>query len=353
MRKMTVIVLTGSECNINCRYCYVEASRRNIKQFPIDKLSVLIRNCTVGFDEVEFCWHGGEPLLVGKDFYRAALAGQYEASCGQTVKFRNNLQSNGTLLDEEWLQFLKEHDIGLGISFDAPPETNTLQRGCTQTLLKVLALARREHFPLGAICVISKHNVGKARDIFDFFSTEGVSSYRFLPLKPVPMPCLPDPPDDAELADLYCRTFDLWLSQDNLFSKIEPLRSMVLGLLGKYPPSCSFSAACPNNMVAIDQEGRVVPCSSLVDDSFVMGNILAEPLATILRRTANGIHATRRRAVEQHCMPCKFLALCQGGCRADAYWATGRHDGAYPYCEARKRTFSYLERKLQDLNVLL
>jgi uncharacterized protein len=166
------------------------------------------------------------------------------------------------------------------------------------------------------------------------------------------MPLLPGIPTNEEIAELYCRTFDLWVSQPNQFRKIDPLYSMMLGLLGKHPPSCSFSAPCPETMIAIDQEGNIVPCGSLVEKLFILGNIFEKPLSEVIRQSTEHLHDVRKHAIEQHCQSCEFVGICRGGCRADAYWATGHHDGAYPYCEARKITFQYLKKKLQKMKIL-
>ena len=347
-----VIALTSSSCNINCDYCYVAASRQSIDRVPIEALPTLIRNCSVGFDQVEFCWHGGEPLLAGKEFYRTAVSIQKKESEKRPITFQNGLQTNGILLDNEWLTFFKANDFGIGISFDAPPETHNLHRDHTaEKALNVFSMMRRLAFPCGAICVVSKHNVGKAREIFDFFRDQDISSYSFLPVKNVPRPNLPGPPTEEELAALYCETFDLWLSQPNQFKKIDPLYSMMLGLLGKMPPSCSFSAPCPDTMISVDQKGNVVPCRSLVAPPFFLGNVFNETLSEVLERSAQGLREVRARAIRQHCVACEFVGLCRGGCRADAYWATGHPDGAYPHCEARKITFRYLKKKLQEMHI--
>ncbi|MDP3956369.1 MAG: radical SAM protein, partial [bacterium] len=189
---MTIIVLTGSSCNISCNYCYVTASRQSIKKMPFEKIPDLIKNCAIGFDRVEFCWHGGEPLLAGKEFYRAVVAAQKQESEKRGIVFRNGIQSNGILVDEEWISFFKANDFGLGISFDAPPDTHNLHRNNTaEKVLEVFSLMRRLEFHCGMICVVSKHNVGKAEEIFEFFRQQEASSYSFLPLKSVPMPLLP------------------------------------------------------------------------------------------------------------------------------------------------------------------
>ncbi|TRZ77359.1 radical SAM protein [bacterium] len=110
MRETTVmiIVLVTSDCNLQCSYCYTRASRRNIESFDVNNIKTLIKNSSIGFDNVEFYWHGGEPLLVGKEFYTEVLRCQQEEKRERKIKFRNKLQTNGMLIDTAWMDFFRK-----------------------------------------------------------------------------------------------------------------------------------------------------------------------------------------------------------------------------------------------------
>lgn len=346
-------MMTSSMCNIDCSYCYMKASRRNIGQFDIAAIPTLIKNCSVGFDEVEFCWHGGEPLLVGKEFYRRAIWAQQEISDSSGTQFQNVMQTNGILLDREWVTFLKEANINFGFSFDAPPETNELHRGDnSERIIDAWELTRAANLPVGVICVVSKHNVHKAQEIFDFFLAHGVTSYSFLPLRAVPACNLPPLPTNDDIFELLRETFELWLSRENNIVSIDPIATMMKALLDGQPQSCSFAASCPDRMISIDQNGNVIPCCSLVENDFIMGNILTDPLVDIIDRKKAPLIQLRASAKTAFCAGCEYLLLCNGGCRADAYWATGRYDGPYPYCATRKKMFTYLQGRLRQLGAL-
>jgi uncharacterized protein len=331
----------------------MKASRREIGSFDIATLPALIKNCSLGFDEVEFCWHGGEPLLAGKEFYRQAMRIEREVSASFGTQFRNVMQTNGILLDRGWVDFFKEEEIAFGFSFDAPPEVHRLHRGDNaEKVIAAWELTRAANLPVGVICVISRYNVHKAGEIFDFFSAHGVTSYSFLPLRAVPARDLPPLPTNDEVSALFSETFELWLSRGNDFSSIDPISTMVKALIDGNPQACSFAASCPEKMISIDHNGNVIPCSSLVEDEFIMGNIFTSSLADIIERRKKPLIQLRGDAQSAFCIDCEYAALCNGGCRADAYWATGRYAGRYPHCDARKSTFSYLKNRLQQLGVL-
>lgn len=112
-KKMIVIVGVINDCNSDCLYCYMLATRRTKCELPRERISQLIQNCSTGFDEVEFCWHGGEPLLVGIDFYRLVIKEQERIATNQRVVFKNTIQTNGILLNDEWLQFFKKKNSTL------------------------------------------------------------------------------------------------------------------------------------------------------------------------------------------------------------------------------------------------
>lgn len=352
MKKViTVIAMTTSDCNLSCAYCYVAASRKNTKKFEIKNVETLIQNCSIGFDSVEFCWHGGEPLLVGKEFYKAVIEAQKKEKQKRKILFKNNIQSNGMLLDESWFQFIKENDFHLGLSFDVPLDTNLTHRKIIpEDALTVFQKVRDHGLSVGVLCVISKLNVRRGEEIFNFFASLGVESYSLLPLKNMPLSKRPSLPDNGELFELYKTTFDLWVEKPNNFLCIEPIDTIIRALLGERPRSCSYSSPCLKRMITVDQEGNVIPCASLVAEKFVLGSILKEPLLWILSGSkTKGLCEIRARHVAERCHNCEFVSICRGGCRADAFWGTGKYDGEYPYCEARKKTFEYIRGRLNTL----
>jgi len=345
-------MLTTSNCNLQCSYCYTKASRRNIQNFDINNVKVLIKNSSIGFDSIEFCWHGGEPLLVGRKFYNEVIKYQKEETQRRDVTFYNRLQTNGILIDTVWMDFFRKNGFHFGISLDAPSDIYPIHRKTNvNNLLKTCEIIKKENFPLGVLCVISKLNVSRGVEIFDWYKSLGVNSFGLLPLKCVPLSSKPLAPTNEELFHLYKSIFDLWMWTPNEFSCIEPLDTMIRSMLGQPPKGCSFANSCLKKMITIDQNGNVIPCSSLTADNFILGNILEKPLNKILMETkTKQLRKQRTRHVNKHCGQCKYIAICRGGCRANAYWATGKYDGDYPFCEARVKTFDYIEQTFQNIS---
>ena len=332
------------------------ATRRTKCELPRERISQLIQNCSTGFDEVEFCWHGGEPLLVGIDFYRLVIKEQERIATNQRVVFKNTIQTNGILLNDEWLQFFKKKKFHIGLSFDAPSEVHLVQRplatgkAVLNDYLMIFKKLKEYKFAPGALCVITENNVNRAEEIFAFYNSIGVTSFSFLPLTKTSRPTCPNPPSNEDLFNLYKETFEMWIGTPNNFFTIEPLETMIRSLMGQYPASCSFGQSCLKRMISITPEGYVVPCSSLVSDGFRLGNIFdSSLLKAISSNRAVQLRRIRSLGTLRNCKGCEFISICRGGCRNSAFCDTGSYDGKFPYCEARKKILKYLQCRLNKI----
>ncbi len=323
----------------------MRASRQNEGALKEEDLESVIRNSSFGFDSVRFHWHGGEPLLSGKSFYEEALRVQKEIAKERSILFSNRVQTNGTLLTPELADFFIGNDFHVGISLDGPEDVYPLHRLTDiDRALQAISLLRERNAPVGVLSVISKLNVSRVRDMFDFYKRIGVGSFGLLPLKEVPLDSLPLVPDEDELFDFFKEMLDLWMYEENSFHHIDPISTMVEGIVSGVPASCSFAASCLDRMMTIDQNGYAVPCASLVSPEFIVGDIKKDHLIDILdSKRANELRADRLYAIKKHCGDCEFISICNGGCRAEAYWSTGDYGGKTPFCGVRKRFFSHIQ----------
>jgi|YelNatPaOPRAMG01_1025707.scaffolds.fasta_scaffold73747_1 uncharacterized protein len=350
-RVITIIAMTTSDCNFNCWYCYTRASRRSVKNWIEDDIEKIINNCSDGFSNVEFCWHGGEPLLLGKNFYQKVIYVQKSITHAKGTVFQNNIQTNGWLLNDLWLDFFQNNNFHIGLSLDAPLDVYKIHRKKDPSkLLNICEKIKNRNLPLGVLCVVSKLNVGFPQEIFNFYKSLGVNSFGLLPLKNVPLVDSFLIPSNEDLFGFYQKLFDLWMWTPNNFSCIEPFDTMLRLLLGEKCGNCSFTSPCLEKMITIDQEGNVVPCSSLVSEDFILGNILQESLVRILSNSkVERFKKLKLQAIENNCKDCVFLSICKGGCRADAYWFSGLYEGKYPFCESRKLMFEHIQKQLEKI----
>ena len=349
---ISVIVMTTSHCNLQCKYCYATTSQDKTSKFEVDNIKTMIHNSSLHFDNVDFCWLGGEPLMAGLDFFENVVEIQEQEKKYRNVKFQNSIQSSGVLLDDKWLTFFQENEFHLGLSFDAPFDVGEIHREVKkEQMISICEMIHRYQLPLRTLCVTSKLNVNRGEEIFNLFKSLGVNSYSLLPLKSVPLSYRPLLPNEEELYLLYKTTFDLWMETENNFSSIEPLDTMLRSILGSPPALCSFSAPCIKKMVTITQSGKVVPCGSLALDQFVFGDILQKSLLEILNdKAAKKLRNYRDEHISSTCKGCEYLSICRGGCRSEAFWHTGDFKGDIPFCETHKKMFGYMIDRLHHLN---
>jgi len=354
---ITIVCLVTSDCNLRCKYCYTLASHNRGMKISAASVGRLIENCSKGFDSIEFCWHGGEPLLAGKAFYESVIAAQQgiNATTSGRSKFINCIQSNCLLLNDEWIEFLTANDFRIGSSFEAPWAVHSDHRPLASgekcsldAYCRVFRKIKQSALPLGLLCVVTKDNVHKGKEIFELFKSLGVDTYSLLPMIEVPAPTRPPAPGNEELFELFKTTFELWMNEENSFVCIEPIDTMLRSLLGQGPRLCSFASSCLKRMVSVAPDGTVLPCGSL--SSLPLGNIFETPLICILHNdNAKHLRRSRSLSVAKFCGGCRYVSLCRGGCREIAFWHSGEYSGRFQYCEARKQTFAYLEHRLHEI----
>jgi len=162
---LTVIIKVISACNLACRYC--DADIYSNRQLSLDTISQIIKKALDYADRVEFIWHGGELLLMGIQFYEKVIELQkrYKRE-GQTII--NSLQTNGTLINQEWVDFFKANDFHVGVSLDGPPEVHNANRifksgqGSFEQVMRGIGLLKENGVNFGVVAVITKEN-GEAR----------------------------------------------------------------------------------------------------------------------------------------------------------------------------------------------
>ena len=189
----SVIKPIGSRCNIDCTYCYYlhkEGLLHDTKASPIagDLLEEFIRQYLAGQDteSVNFSWHGGEPTLLGLDFYRKIIELQKKHAGGKRID--NDIQTNGLLLDDAWCEFLKEHDFLVGLSIDGPKHLHDrfrVRRGGGSTFDQVYAAARllqRHEVRFNTMTVVNSGNARHAAEVYQFLAHDlGSRRLQFLP----------------------------------------------------------------------------------------------------------------------------------------------------------------------------
>ncbi|MDR1305906.1 MAG: anaerobic sulfatase maturase [Verrucomicrobiales bacterium] len=375
----------GAACNVHCAYCfYAEKARlfpagENCKM-PDEILELYIRRFITEQDapEVDFVWQGGEPTLRGLDFFRRAVALQRRHAGGKVI--RNALQTNGTLLDDAWGDFLAEHRFLVGVSIDGPEPLHDRHRqrrdggGTWASALRGLRVLRRHGVEFNTLTVVHRDNARRPLEVYRFLRDLGSTFMQFLPLVErspgapsrsagwrLAMPPADDAGGDvtewsvapADYGAFLCAIFDEWLRHDLGRVFVQIFESALANYLRLAPGLCVFAPTC-GAALALEHNGDVYSCDHYVYPRYRLGNIRE----TALREMA-GSHRQRQfgqaKAAElpAYCRRCDVAFLCHGECPKHRFRLTPDGEPGLNYlCPAYQTFFRHslpvLRRMAED-----
>ena len=374
----------GSTCNLDCTYCYY-LSKEHLAKGPgagrmsDETLELFIEQYIAGVtgDTVVFSWQGGEPTLLGLDFFRKALAFQKKhAKPGQRIE--NDLQTNGTLLDDDWCAFLKENRFLVGLSIDGPKEIHDhyrVTKGGQPTFDKVMAgikLLRHHGVPFNTLTCVHRFNGRKPLDVYRFLRQELNSNYiQFIPIvehrnfksiapqnwnntdlpkdgEPSARPGHPNSivtdwsvdPDDWGY--FLCKIFDRWLAQDIGKVMVNHFETLVAQHLGLPSQICIYSENCGKG-VAVENDGSVYSCDHYVYPEYRLGNLKTAQLdKMVFSREQVKFGYAKSESLPQYCRQCAFLSDCWGECPKNRFIRTPDGEPGLNYlCRGFKKFFAH------------
>lgn len=353
---------SGSQCNIDCEYCFyhhrapeIGAGKQRMTQAVLEGL---VRDyLRLGFPQSTFAWQGGEPALMGLDFFRRAVQLQEQyGRPGQQVG--NALQTNGILLDEAWGQFLHDKKFLVGISIDGPEALHNHYRidyaggGTWDKVLRGIEICQRHDVEFNALVVINRVTADHPDEILDFFLEKEIRFLQFIP-------CVEQDPHSQSAAD-FCvtpeqygeflvRVFDRWLEIGPTTLSIRDFDSMVQYCITGRHSICTYAKQC-DGYVVVEHSGDVYPCDFFVRPDMKVGNLTETPIAKLAASAAKREFARGKRKLNDKCLVCRHLEICRGGCPKDRM-ATGSKDWSTLsyFCESYLRFFDHAKPKLSQL----
>ena len=339
----------GPDCNLACEYCFyrrVGAMHGGRSHRMSDQVlqAVVRRYLKLRLPQSVFCWQGGEPTLMGLDFFQRAVSlMQQFGRGGQAVS--NALQTNGLLLDLNWCAFLRRYRFLTGLSLDGPAELHDRYRvraggeGTHKDVLRALRMMQKTGVEFNVLAVVNALTAKHAKTIYTCFRELGLRHMQFIPclesapetFRPLPFSVTPE-----AYADFLCELCDLWLPEAKEGISIRLFDGLLARELCGNSNLCYLDGVCGQAPV-IEHDGDIYPCDFFVDPEWKLGNILATPLERIMTRAkARRFRAARFRLPEA-CAACRWRALCRGGCLKDRRRITGGFDAPGAYCETYKR----------------
>lgn len=365
---MTIIIKPTYACNFRCRYCYLSnGTKSHTEVFSLEFAKNVVKKIKEAWmpmpqRKLTFIWHGGEPLLWGKENYREILPFmQREMS---DFDIHNTMQTNLSLIDEEYLDILTQYNVRIGFSLDGFREVHDGQRvgiGGTSTFDTIMAkldLCRSRGVKPGCIVVGSRKHIGHIPELYRFLK-EHELNFKFNPLF-ISGEAKQNSDEYGitaqEYADMCIELFDLWFDDPNGKIKESNFIEIASNIATGHCSGCMFGRNCQDNFLAIAPTGDVMPCGRFCDDSLLQysyGNLHQESFSDILPRIKQSeIYHRAEHIANSECARCKWYNICHGGCLHDGFLRNGDFRSKTMLCTAYHRIFAHIEQRMKETGLL-
>ena len=351
---------TGAICNLGCHYCYYLDKQRLYPEdasfiMPDDVLEAyIVQHIDACPDPViRFSWHGGEPCVLGLDYLRKIVSLERKHQ-PPNQRITNGIQTNGTLLDEEWCRFLAAEGFAVGISLDGPQALHDLhrvtkdQKPTFEQTIRGYRLLQRHGVPSEVLCVVNADNVRVPLEVYRFFKQLEAQTITFLPLV--------EPQADAqggvsshsvpaEAFGLFlCTVFDEWMRQDIGRIKVQIFEEAARTAFGQEHTLCILSKTC-GGVPVIEHSGDFYSCDHFVDAQHHLGNIRETPLVALLESPAQrAFGQAKLDTLPRTCQVCEVRDMCNGGCPKNRFLRTPEGQAGLNYlCAGYKRFFRHCQ----------
>ena len=352
----------GPDCNMSCRYCFY---RRVAGQYPESAahrmspqtLEALVRRYLhLRLPNSVFCWQGGEPTLMGLDFFQMAVnLMQRFGKGGQSVS--NALQTNGLLLDRAWCEFFRAYRFLIGLSLDGPAEIHDAYRsiagdkGSHAEVMFSLRLMQEAAVEFNVLAVVNDTSARSAKRIYHYFRELGIRHMQFIPcIEVLPETNAPAPfsVSPQAYANFLCELFDEWIKDARDGVSIRLFDGLVRRVVTGNSGLCYLDGECGTCPV-VEHNGDVYPCDFFVRPEWKLGNIVATPFEKLLaRRRARQFRGEMHKRPEP-CADCAWADLCRGGCLKDRERISGGYASVSHFCETYKRVFPHVAGAVKEL----
>lgn len=349
-------------CNLSCDYCFY---KRVSDVYPVGKMmtietaeAIVRKTLEMGGRHNSFTWQGGEPTLMGLDFYKEVcrLQDRYR-SPGQVVE--NSLQTNGVLIDDEWADFLKQRNFLVGLSLDGPREIHDHYRksnngeGTYSRVMKTANLLRERNVPFNILVLLTDLNVGKPDEIYRFLLDNDFTHLQFIPCLEFDEKgeLLPYSVTGEQLGKFHTRIFDLWMEEGFFKVSIRIFEDLFIYLIDGQKTSCGWLERCGSYFL-VEHNGDTYPCDFFVYPEWRLGNIVTDPVEELLASPLRFQFAEMKADVNAKCKTCPHLPFCQGDCtkfRLNRDDVMSGYNNLSTFCAARKMLLEHIEPHVDEV----
>lgn len=354
----------GAICNLGCEYCYYLPKKALYPDSTFRMSNQVLKSYVRQYiaaqqvPQVHFAWQGGEPTLMGLDFFRRVVGYQKEAA-RPGMRIENAIQTNGTLLNDDWCRFFAENHFLVGISLDGPREIHDVyrkdkgNRGTFDRVIHGIRLLKDYQVDFNILTCVSAANAEKPLEVYHFLRDEvGAEFIQFIPIVEWERPT--DPQKERKLSErsvngeqygFFLKSiFDDWLAHDLGKIFVQIFDTSFGHWIGAPGGLCVFQETCGLALVT-EHNGDVYSCDHFVEPDCYLGNMLKTPLAEMVgSEKQRQFGLAKRNSLPQYCRSCSFLFACNGGCPKDRTDITPDGEpGLNHLCSGFKTFFAHVD----------
>ena len=348
MPPLSIMIKPASSlCNLRCKYCFYcdVAENREIPSFGLmteTTVQKLVKSALdfAGGESIAFAFQGGEPLLAGIDYFKTFVR-LVEENNEKKSQIFFSVQTNGTLITDEWCDFFRENRFLVGLSLDGDREGNRFRidakgQSAYFKILKAAEKLKRRNVEFNILTVLTGFCADRCEQVYKFFRDNGYKYLQFIP-------CLRPFGDKSEselymtkkqFASFLIKTFNLYVKDfvRGNYVSVRLFDNYVRMFLGERPEQCGLCGHCTHQLV-VEGNGNLYPCDFYCTDENLLGNISQTSVESALTGEKAKAFITESLSIPQKCRNCRYFALCRaGGCKRQREHAD--------YCEAYKAFFS-------------
>ncbi len=327
MKPFSLLIKPASaDCNLRCPYCfylsrsllYPESARHRMSDEVLEKL--VSSYMATPQDVYAFAWQGGEPSLMGVEFYRKVVALQQRYGRPGAV-VSNSFQTNTTLIDDEFAALLGEYRFLVGVSIDGPEDIHDHYRkhangrGSHAEVLRGIECLERHNVEYNTLCLVTPANVRRASEVYRYFRGRGIFYHQYIPCiefdddgKPLPFTITGE-----QYGDFLCELFDEWVKEDTRKVSVRLFDSIVQVLFDGTVTSCHMGGDCRQYLV-VEYSGDIYPCDFFVYGDRKLGNLLHDSWEDLQGSPAYEEFGLQKSQWCEECASCLWSGMCMGDC---------------------------------------
>ena len=358
----------GAICNLDCAYCYFLSKERLYPGSRFRMADELLESYTRQYiaaqrvPEVTFAWQGGEPTLMGLDFFRRAVELQQKYR-PPGMRIYNTLQTNGTTLDAEWCRFFKQHAFLIGVSLDGPRalhDAYRVDKGGKPTFDRVMAgiaLLKQYRVEFNILTTLHAANAAHPLEVYRFLRDEvGARFIQFIPIVERDNDTgyqeggevTPRSISGRQYGAFLIAVFDEWVRRDVGQVFVQLFDVALAAWCGQRPGLCVFEETC-GDALAMEHNGDLYSCDHFVEPRHRLGNIQDIPLIELVASEhQRRFGLAKRDTLPRYCRECAVRFVCNGGCPKDRILHTPDGEPGLNYlCEGYQAFFTHIDRPMR------